>query len=109
MNINNAKVQEKIKDHIIEYFEDREYKGIDSKDNVSKIKKEIDSAIFGHRGVKFGAERFIEGGGFLVNNYDVIEFLDSLDLKTDRYLDDPFEYYTMQVADIMTKIYKGKI
>lgn len=94
---NSNFVKEKIREHILDYF-----------DNVEKLKKQIDYMKLQKESVWDAGVRLCEGGTFLVYNNDIVDFLNSLNLKNKRYLKDgnPLRYYSQLIGREIQYLYK---
>ena len=102
---NNSIVKKALRRHILEYFRDLEYDGVDDKDNAGKLVSQIDymdGSNVWNKGIQL-----VTGGCFLIYDGDIIDFLDSLNLKNKSYLKDPLDYYSKLIGREVKWIYNA--
>ena len=96
MNINNKLVKNKMKKDILELHDN------DKRLIYENIKagawRESDPIL-----VK--CKKYVTDGNLLAMNNDIIEYLNSLKLKTERYEDEPMQYYAKYTSYILYDIY----
>ena len=109
MKSNSKEVRQKIYNHIKDTFQDLEYEGCDTL--KEKIIKQIDYMKYDRETIYNTCYRLAEEGTFLVSNYDIREFVNSLDLnnKSNKQFndDDTCKMYFNLLANELWKIYNG--
>ena len=107
MKSNSKEVRQKIYNHIEETFEDLEYEGCNTL--KEKIVNQIDYMKFDREAIFNTCYRLAENGTFLISNYDIIEFINSLDLNnnSNKVFDDmqAFKMYCHLLARELENIY----
>ena len=100
---NSSIVKKALRRHILEYFRDLEYDGVDNRDNAGKLVAQVD--YMDGNNVWDKGIQLATGGCFLIYDKDMINFLDSLKLKNKSYLRDPLNYYSRLIGREVKWIY----
>lgn len=79
--------------------------GYDKGDNLKNLKGQIDYMRNPNESIHKTAERFVEGGGFLIYNEDIKDYLRERNIKFND--DNFFDVYKKEMADKMEKLYNS--
>jgi len=74
MKSTRKEVKEKIREHILDYYDERGVKG---------LREDMEAVKYGNMGNYQALKRLVEGGNFLIYNQDIEDFLNGLGINPD--------------------------
>lgn len=93
-------VRQKIKNHILEHYDER---------GIAGIAEDMETVKYNNMGDNDAAKHIVEGGNFLISYYDQRAFIDSLDINDTHkeYSDDQvFKKYVALLAREIVNLVK---
>ena len=103
---NSSIVKKAIRMHIYDFFNDIEGDLVPDYDSAGKVVEQVDYIwIYQPNVYEIGVE-LVQSGFFLMYDIDIIEFLNSLNLKNKSYYKKPLEFYSHLIGKSIDEIYK---